>query len=93
MKVPAGLIGGPLHLRALMVDHDTEWLFISPVHSSTKQAVIAQWPHEHAPSSMPDIPRPIVCYRYRTDDPKRLFEYEPKWSDEVDGEEAETTPQ
>lgn len=89
MKVPVGLVGGPLEHRAMMVEHDTKWIFISLIEGYANKTVMAQWPHDEAPKSIPKIPRPVVCYRYSTDTPKLLFEFEESWSDVemIDGEE------
>ena len=46
MKVPVGLIGGPLENRALMIEHNTKWLFISLTEGYSNKTIMAQWQHE-----------------------------------------------
>lgn len=89
MKVPVGLVGGPLNARALMIEHGTKWLFISFTHGFVNKTIMAQWAHDEAPKGVPKIPRPVVTYRFSTDTPRLLFEFDEGWSDMemIDGEE------
>lgn len=89
MKIPTGLIGGPLNGRALLIESNTLWLFISVLDDAMNQTIIAQWPHEDPPTKLPKIPRPLLCYRYKTNDPRMLFGYEKSLSDSLDGEATE----